>query len=111
MSKLTQTIGLRLRRYRQERGYSQGGLAELAGLHPTYIGQVERGEKNITVDSLFRITGALGVSLSQVLEMAEDAPSENAYPRMAYELLSSCSPQRQEQLYRILEQIQALSSC
>lgn len=67
MSKLTQTIGQRLRHCRQEKGYSQEILAELAGLHPTYIGQVERGEKNITVDSLAKITGALGISMAQVL--------------------------------------------
>ena len=45
MSELIQTIGMRLRNYRQQRQYSQEVLAERAGLHATYIGQVERGEK------------------------------------------------------------------
>lgn len=61
MSQITQTIGIRLRQQRSRRGYSQERLAELAGLHPTYIGQIERGEKNLTVESLSKITQALGV--------------------------------------------------
>ena len=53
---ITQTIGRKLRQYRQKQGYSQEALADRAGLHPTYIGQVERGEKNITVETLGKIT-------------------------------------------------------
>ena len=49
---ITQTIGRKLRQYRQKQGYSQEALADRAGLHPTYIGQVERGEKNITVETV-----------------------------------------------------------
>ena len=49
---MTQTIGRKLRQFRQKKGYSQETLADRAGLHPTYIGQVERGEKNITVETL-----------------------------------------------------------
>lgn len=40
---ITQTIGRKLRQYRQKQGYSQEALADRAGLHPTYIGQVEAG--------------------------------------------------------------------
>ena len=42
---ITQTIGRKLRQYRQKQGYSQEALADRAGLHPTYIGQVERAGK------------------------------------------------------------------
>ena len=45
MSKISKTIGLRIRSYRLQLGYSQEKIAELSGCHPTYIGQVERGEK------------------------------------------------------------------
>lgn len=51
MSELTKIIGQRVRNYRTEKGLSQEKLAELSGCHPTYIGQVERGEKNATLDS------------------------------------------------------------
>lgn len=109
MSILTQTIGCRLRRYRQERGYSQEALAELAGLHPTYIGQVERGEKNVTIDSLAKISGALGVPLSQLFEVAEEARVAENWPRRAYDLLSACPVRHQERLYRVLAEIAALT--
>lgn len=52
MSYICENIGERLRRKRLDVGYTQEHLAELADLHPTYIGQVERGEKNITIESL-----------------------------------------------------------
>ena len=55
MSKITICVGDRLRRRRIDLEYTQEHLAELADVHPTYIGQVERGEKNITIESLEKI--------------------------------------------------------
>ena len=58
MSDIAKIIGQRIRNYRTQKGLSQEKLAELAGCHPTYIGQLERGEKNATVDSISRIRHA-----------------------------------------------------
>lgn len=52
MSELTQIIGKRIRGFRQRQGLSQEALAERCGLHATYIGQVERGEKNASMESI-----------------------------------------------------------
>ena len=52
---------------RKEAGFSQEKLAEKADLHPNYIGEVERGEKNISVDSLLMIACALKVSVTKFL--------------------------------------------
>ena len=52
MSEIAKFIGQRIRNYRTQRGLSQEKLAELSGCHPTYIGQVERGEKNATLESI-----------------------------------------------------------
>lgn len=49
MSDIAKIIGQRIRNYRTQKGLSQEKLAELAGCHPTYIGQLERGEKNATL--------------------------------------------------------------
>jgi len=46
---------------------SQELLAEKAGLHRTYIGQVERGERNISVDSMERLADAVGLELWEML--------------------------------------------
>jgi transcriptional regulator with XRE-family HTH domain len=48
-------------------GLSQEVLAEKAGLHRTYIGQVERGERNISVDSMERLADAVGLQLWDML--------------------------------------------
>ena len=105
MSQITQTIGSRLRYYRMQQSYSQERLAELAGLHPTYIGQIERGEKNLTIESLSKITLALGIPLSQLLEKVDSPERPGSYALQAYELFFALSPKRQKELYQILDAI------
>ena len=68
MSEIAKRVGLRIRNYRTQLGYSQEKLAELSGCHPTYIGQVERGEKNATLESVEKIPTALNISLSMLFE-------------------------------------------
>ena len=68
MSDIAKAVGQRIRNYRTKKGLSQEKLAELSGCHPTYIGQLERGEKNATLESIERITAALGISLSKLFE-------------------------------------------
>jgi transcriptional regulator with XRE-family HTH domain len=57
-----------LRRFRLSKGLSQEALAELAGLHRTYVSSVERGERNISVDNMERLAFALGVDLVALIE-------------------------------------------
>ena len=57
MSEIAKSIGQRIRNYRTKQGLSQEKLAELSGCHPTYIGQLERGEKNATLRSEERRVG------------------------------------------------------
>lgn len=73
-------IGKRIREYRKTQHMNQEALGEKAGLHHTYIGQVERGEKNLTVGSLVRISEALGVAPEQLL--SEQAQGEPAFQKV-----------------------------
>ena len=64
-SRILNKYGERVRQLRKRSGLTQEELAELAGLHQTYIGVVERGEKNISLMNIERIAKSLGVSLSE----------------------------------------------
>jgi transcriptional regulator with XRE-family HTH domain len=60
-------IASNLRRLRKSKGLSQEALADLAGIHRTYVGCVERSEKNISIDSLERLAKALNVEVSELV--------------------------------------------
>jgi transcriptional regulator with XRE-family HTH domain len=60
-----------LRELRQEKGFSQEELAERAGLHRTYISQIERGVKSPTLRSLELISTALDLPLSVIVKRLE----------------------------------------
>ena len=105
MSKISKFIGQRIRNYRTQQKISQERLAELSGCHPTYIGQLERGEKNATLESIEKVAFALNVPLSQLFEKLEDESSNENVPLKCYEFLSAKSKEEQEQIYRILIEI------
>ncbi|KOE69511.1 DNA-binding protein [Aggregatibacter actinomycetemcomitans serotype f str. D18P1] len=65
---LLKQLGLSIKLARVRKGLSQEELAELAGLHRTYIGMVERAERNITVINLVQIAKALDVSLDKLFD-------------------------------------------
>jgi len=81
-------------------------LAELSGCHPTYIGQLERGEKNATLESIDKIASALQVPLSQLFEKLGGAEHAPGIPLACYELLAAKTPQEQERLYGILLEVE-----
>ena len=105
MSDIAKIIGQRIRNYRTQLGFSQEKLAELSGFHPTYIGQLERGEKNATLESIEKVSLALNISLSKLFENLGGTIDSNGIPSKCYEFISSKEQNEQEKLYKILLEI------
>ncbi len=109
MQSITQTVGHRIRTYRQFRGLTQEELAERAEVHPTYIGQVERGEKNLTVNTLEKILNALDLSFHDFFKHI-DAEKENDIAGQCYEIIHRQELKKQEEIFRLLTNIENILS-
>ncbi len=68
---IERAFGHAVRARRVERGISQERLAELSGLHRTYVGDVERGERNVSLVNIDRLARALGLRSSELLARSE----------------------------------------
>ncbi len=108
---ITAEVGSRIRYHRKERKLSQEELAERSGLHPSYIGQLERGIKKPTIDSLYKITKGMDMSISDFLKDLEivDKDSEN-FAVKSYLLIEQEQASDQRHLFEIIKQIIALKS-
>jgi len=71
MSDTKAILGTRIRKLRKERRLSQEALAEKADLHYTFVGRVERGEKNISLESLEKLAKALEINLMDLFDFPE----------------------------------------
>ena len=107
MSDIAKILGQRIRNYRTAKRLSQEKLAELSGCHPAYIGQIERGEKNATVESIEKISHALNIPLSTLFEkLGAEGDASHSIPLECYELISARSKTEQEQILRVLIEIE-----
>ena len=77
MTDLLVLLGKRIHELRTAKKWSQEEFAHLSGLHRTYIGQIERGEKNISFNNLLKVGGVLGVTLSALFDALENGSSAN----------------------------------
>ncbi len=69
---IIESFGARLQKIRNKKGFSQEGLAELSGLHRTYISSLERGTRNPTLITLNSIAKALKVEISYLVKGVDD---------------------------------------
>ena len=69
--KILKSISRNMKLYRNEKGLSQEKLAEKCNLHRTYIGSVERAEKNLTIKSLVKIANALEIDIEMLFKHSE----------------------------------------
>ncbi len=68
---LLERLGKRVHSLRTAKGWSQEEFAHVCGLHRTYVGQIERAEKNISFENLTKLSTALGITLAELLSGLE----------------------------------------
>ena len=105
MSEIAKIVGQRLRHRRLELGYSQEVASEKAGLHPTYIGQLERGEKNATLESIEKVCIALEYPMEELFTKIVVFEKRDTVATKCYNLITTQSPNEQKALFNILQQI------
>jgi len=107
MDDIAKKIGDRIRIYRNNLGYTQEILAEKANLHNTYIGQLERGDKNATLESIEKVCKALEIPLEVLFKkiITSEKDFENDIPSKVYDLVNSLKPTEQNSFYKIIKEI------
>ena len=99
-------IGQRIRYYRKKNHLTQEQLAELCNFHPTYIGQLERGEKNATLESIYKVSQSLNLPLSQLFENIEQSEnSTDNIPFQIYQQLLKLPLDKQKKMEKIFKEI------
>lgn len=107
VSKIARLVGERIRDFRKGLGLSQEQLAFKAGLNPSYLGQVERGEKSPTIDSLEKIVAALDVTFEDLFRFDYN-PSEKmdtTYIDKIAIQLHGRTDMEQEAVYNFIKQL------
>jgi transcriptional regulator with XRE-family HTH domain len=64
---LQTALGSRIRGLRLQKGFSQESFADHCGLHRTYMGSIERGERNLTIQTVLTVAEGLGISMADLL--------------------------------------------
>ena len=94
---ISNIIGVRLKQHRKRLGLTQEEFAEKCGLHTTYIGQLERGKKNASLESIEKIVQGLGISFETLFEKLTPGVNAELSPAAkCYELVDALSPKDQQ---------------
>ncbi|MBE6901427.1 MAG: helix-turn-helix transcriptional regulator [Ruminococcaceae bacterium] len=102
MESIAIIFGRRVRLYRKLKKLSQEKLAELCELHPVYIGQLERGEKNASLETIVRVSKGLDISPTLLFGEVE-LEREHTPAQQAYDLFMQTSPDKQQILLELLQ--------
>ncbi len=97
-------LGERIRFLRRERNLSQEQLGELSNLHTNYIGAIERGEKNISLESLVKVSKGLSVTLDELFRYLEPMDKPDDLQKIV-DLLSNRSSEDQSLALTLLVEI------
>lgn len=99
---IAEKFGQRIRSLRKERGMSQERLAEKSGLHNTYIGQIERGEKNPSLESIEKLSKGLDISVAELFETFAEKPQSTSAIKKLNEMIEKLPPKTIENLVKMV---------
>ena len=103
MVDIKQLIGNRIRDLRKERGISQEVLGEKADLHYTYVGAVERGEKNCSIETLDKIAHGLNVPINALFNFPSSPEDLKRHRTSITQGIGKCSPEAVWVLARLID--------
>jgi transcriptional regulator with XRE-family HTH domain len=101
---LQRSLGRKIRELRTRHGWTQEQLAEFCGLHRTYMGHVERGEKNVSLSTVARVANALGVRIAALFGRPQEATAPEAPKQMRS---SRPAPPSGLDVNRLVDELQA----
>ena len=102
------SIGKKVRQLRLKHGWTQEELAEKLDLHPSFIGQIERGIKTASLDTLKKFSQVFGVKSGDFLNESSDkepAPGTRSVERKIIDLLKGYKTHEQEAVYKTIKYI------
>jgi len=107
MKSLLKSVGRRVRSAREALQLTQEQLAERAGLHVSYVGQIERGLREPSLKSLFAVAKALNLQISDLLSEAEE--KEDGLLRELRRSVGALKPPQQREVLKIVRQVVQLA--
>ena len=109
MSDIAEAVGKRIYAIRTSKHMSRKDLAKRSGLHLTYIGQLERGERNATIATLESVSNALNVPIERFVEyITPGMASQETAANECYNLILEQTPRTQKRLLAILQNMAQL---
>lgn len=109
MTKLRNSVGERIRAIRKAKGLTQQQLAELSGLDDAYIGSLERGERNFSIDTLEKIVTGLKISPYEILNVNYSESEELLLRRQAVDeyslLINEINREDVDRVKRIVKEL------
>lgn len=107
MEDIQRVIGNRLRDLRKKKGLSQEKLGSKAKLHYTYVGAIERGEKNLSIITLGKISKGLGVSINEIFNFPMDIKDPDKLKSLIFKEIERSDP---EILKLVLDLVKGLNA-
>lgn len=98
------TLGVAVRAHRRGHGWSQEELGERAGLHPSYIGQIERGTKKVSLATLQKLSAAFKVKISDLLQEKAPDSGPSTWEHKIISIVRNRPPEQQKRTYLILKE-------